>query len=351
MDYSTTVWNYIVDQYHAHYNEAESVVQGEWEQFLSEFFGYKRLFGEIDSHRIIHIGSGQRTIPDIIVKTKGMDLFDIELKQYNLEFTQDMENQLKSYLDLLHISVGVLICKRIYLYIYDFHASKLKRCSIDFVKDNPLGIQFVEIFQKDSFSTETVEQFIDGQNSFDENVQRIQNTITVERVRQLLKDALMNQYLVEEVSKALEDVVISVSLRKKTEKPRPIDPPKPQADHSSSDSIGKSRARQLFIENGFRIGPNLTYASKNKSAYNYWANPKFDLLQHDWYIILDDFPNRTLKLFVVPANSIHPSELKGRKQDYKQGIIDLQITYNDSTYTDSRSGYSFLKFLKHEIKY
>ena len=80
------IWNYIVERYEKNRSAQEVVVQQEWEQYFSELFNYRRLFGEVDAHRTIHIGSGHRTIPDIIINTDGRDLFDVELKQYNLPF-------------------------------------------------------------------------------------------------------------------------------------------------------------------------------------------------------------------------------------------------------------------------
>ena len=116
----TKIWNRIVDHYHDNFLEKEEVLQRDWEQIFSDLFNYKSLLGEIDSHRSIPIGSHQRTVPDIIIRGEHGDLFDVELKQYNMPFTVEMENQLKSYLDLLHISVGVLICQKLYVYVYNF---------------------------------------------------------------------------------------------------------------------------------------------------------------------------------------------------------------------------------------
>ena len=109
---SVKIWNRIVKHYKDYYSAKEEVLQKDWEQIFSAF-GYNSFFGEIDSHRSIHIGSHQRTIPDIIIRGDDGALFDVELKQYNLPFAIEFENQLKSYLDLLHISVGVLVCQKI----------------------------------------------------------------------------------------------------------------------------------------------------------------------------------------------------------------------------------------------
>ena len=107
----------------------------------------------------------------------------------------------------------------------------------------------------------------------------------------------------------------------------------------------------MFEKKGYAINEDhTTYASKNKTNYTYWANPQFSLLRQNWYLILNDWPNRTLYLFLIPANSISPDELMPRKD--KPDIIDLEIYYNDPTFTDSRKKLvSFLKYKVDEMNY
>ena len=40
----------------------------------------------------------------------------------------------------------------------------------------------------------------------------------------------------------------------------------------------KNKAIALFRNNGNSLNGNITFASKNKTAYNYWANPSFEVL-------------------------------------------------------------------------
>ena len=207
MDYKE-FWNYIVKQHEKNYNALEGVVQAEWENFFSEIFGYKKLFGEIDTHRNIHIGCGQRTIPDIIIKEEH-DLFDVELKQYNLPFIYDYENQLKSYMDLLHINVGLLICQKLYVYVYN--RNKFKKLEIPFEENNMDGIKLLELLSKGNFSEEKIESFIDGKNSALKHIQEIKEQIDRELLFGLLKDYFYGgEYQCEEIEKALEDFDIII---------------------------------------------------------------------------------------------------------------------------------------------
>lgn len=126
--------------------------------------------------------------------------------------------------------------------------------------------------------------------------------------------------------------------------PPPIHDPQPRNTLSPSD------AKDMFRKRGHSINSDhTTFASKNQTNYTYWANPGFSLLRQNWYLILNDWPNRTLYLFLIPANSISAAELVPRKD--KSDIIDLEIYYNDPTFTDSRSKYSFLKYKVDEMNY
>jgi len=118
---------------------------------------------------------------------------------------------------------------------------------------------------------------------------------------------------------------------------------------SEKERMTKNMAIRLFRSRGANFTGNTTFASKNRGAYNYWANPEFDMLKNDWYIILNDWKRNKLYLFFIPANSIKQNELIARND--KHYTIDLQICYDDITFSDTRSGYSFAKFKIDETQY
>lgn len=113
--------------------------------------------------------------------------------------------------------------------------------------------------------------------------------------------------------------------------------------------IAKSQAIALFTARGVCFNRNVTFASKNKSAYNYWANPYFSALNQDWYLILNDWIKGELHLIMIPARTIDPNFMVPR-MDIRDKI-DLQIGYNDPTFTDNRSKHSFAKYLVMSIRY
>lgn len=111
----------------------------------------------------------------------------------------------------------------------------------------------------------------------------------------------------------------------------------------------KRSAIYLFRKKGYSVYGTITFASKNRASYNYWANPNFDYLNEDWWLILNDWVNRKLYLFQIPRNAIQQEELVGRND--QPNLIDLQIYENDPNFTDMRSGCSFKRFLVDEINY
>lgn len=115
------------------------------------------------------------------------------------------------------------------------------------------------------------------------------------------------------------------------------------------EKMTKSKAIQAFKREGFELSSNITFASKNKGVDKYWANPNFDALDMDWYLILNDWSKQKMHLFMIPARSVNKSSLVCRADKPYQ--IDIQILYDDIDFTDDRSKISFSKFLKHTIEY
>ena len=123
----------------------------------------------------------------------------------------------------------------------------------------------------------------------------------------------------------------------------------PVAATAEQGRITKSVAANLFKSKGYSTNHNVTFASKNKGGNYYWANPLFDALKQDWYLILNDWIKKELHLFKIPIHALNANDLVGRSDN--EDKIDLQIAYNDTTFTDSRSKISFAQFLVKSIVY
>ena len=202
-------WGILVDCYNENKTVPEKKIQEDWENLFVEIFGYSKLLKEVDSQRSIQIGSTQRTVLDIIIRQENRNLFVVELKQHTL--TTGTE-QLFSYLKLLKVDLGVLICNKIYLYDYDITKDDDKQAFVEiaFTKDNPDGIKFVELFSKGSFNRQNVKDFIQKRKKEKDNIHTIQQKVTAEFVRQILQEQLAVTYSQTEIEQALKEIVITV---------------------------------------------------------------------------------------------------------------------------------------------
>ena len=202
-------WNRIVELHNKHFGAKEQVVQGVWESIFAEILGYSRLDDEIERHRNIRIGSTERVITDIIIKSGGMDLFIVELKQHNLPHSDEMELQLFSYLKQLRNDLGILICDKIYIYSYDYSKDdeEQDKVVIDFFVDNQIGVKFVELFNKSTFAKTDVKEFIE----FAIKVEAISNEVSKDLIYELLKKYFAAQYDSLEIDKAVERFEVEVA--------------------------------------------------------------------------------------------------------------------------------------------
>lgn len=209
---SKEIWNFLVDHYNKNIGTNEETIQRDWESFFAdaELFKYSKIKGDVDSHRTLQIGSYERVIPDIILRKNNDDLFVVELKKYSLPFSKEREEQLFSYLKLLHISIGILICNKIHVYAYNFETKEQEnKLEIPFEKDNTDGIAFVDLFCKDEFSKDKIFNYITAKKSFITNVEKIKKQINPNLICDVLKKHFSIDYKDEEIEAAFKDYSFS----------------------------------------------------------------------------------------------------------------------------------------------
>ena len=197
-------WNLIVDHYKLLYTRPEAKIQAEWETYCTELFEYRKILYEIESQRRLTVGSGSSIIPDIILRTNGKDIFDIELKQYNLPFNKTFEEQLISYLNQTHLSVGMIVCNRIYLYYYEYATITINKLEIPFEKDNTDGIALMEMLTKNTFSTSKIQEYIQEKVQREERITEIKQRLTNDWIKETIKVRLLELYDQAEIEEVLD---------------------------------------------------------------------------------------------------------------------------------------------------
>lgn len=333
-------WNKIVDLFNEYKNNSEENLQLLWENIFSDsgLFGYSRMNNDIDSKRSIQIGSSERIVPDIIIKKDNKDAFIVELKQSYLSCGH---KQLFSYLKLLQMNIGVLICDRIIVYSFENgkNDDEQQKIEINFSYENPLGLKFIELFKKENFNASDITKFIKNNELSSNNIAEIKKVLLNEElVKGILKDYFLKNYTEQEYLSAIKDMTIDIQMSKNFT---------PQISKntyivrknvtSSTKIVDKNYFKNLLSLKTF------TFASKNKSSDKYWANPNIEFLHENWNLVLNDNTKSKWYYFQIPANTISLRQIVVRHDNPNQ--IDLQIRYNDSSFTDTRSGISFAKWL------
>lgn len=210
MDYKSG-WNHLVSEYKKNLDAKEDKIHTQWELYFSFLFNYSS--DDIDSKRSLHIGSKDREIPDIILRSNQKDLCVVELKRYSLSKNTDYEKQLLNYMSHtdIRLSIGVIICKTIDIYYYN-QATNEKEClEIPFEEDSELGEKFVELFSRENYSEENITRFIREQNVSKISEEKIKSETTVALIKQLLMEYFCERFDTGLVTRVVSELNISVN--------------------------------------------------------------------------------------------------------------------------------------------
>ena len=114
----------------------------------------------------------------------------------------------------------------------------------------------------------------------------------------------------------------------------------------------KAEAISYLKEKGITVGKKVTYAVKQQDTGMFWANPKKGLLDHEWWLILNNNEKKELVVLKVPDHSISldPHGVTGvlLRAD-KPDLIDLNI--DTKTFKDKKSNIDFSPYVIEKIKY
>ncbi|WP_296012121.1 hypothetical protein [uncultured Treponema sp.] len=297
-------WNLLVAQHSQFYNQPECKIQVLWETYFSEIFGFSKLSNEIDSQRKLHIGSTDREIPDIILKNGTKDLFIVELKQYSLLKNDDFEKQLLNYMSHtdLRLSIGILVCEKLYLYFYNHSDNKNDCLEIPFENDNELGIKFMELFNKNNFDVEKARDFIQSESKNKNDASKIKKEISAELVKQLLIQHFSKDYDKDVVESALKDFSFICSERKNVNSGTPVATQNFSAPFTSSGKNnaqftvngiptgGKCPTVRYVIESYVKNNPDINFAQLQNAFPDAAAKPGFgkvvrrleDVKENEW---------------------------------------------------------------------
>lgn len=113
----------------------------------------------------------------------------------------------------------------------------------------------------------------------------------------------------------------------------------------------KRQAINLLEQKGIKIGKTVNYAKRQEFRGEFWINPKEEVVNEDWELILNNQYTGELIYILVPANTFDICK------DGNQGLflrndkpyIDLNI--NEKTFLDRRSQCDFSKYIVKRVRY
>ena len=169
--------------------------------------GWKKYLGEITTQYPVQVGH-ETKLADIVVSSVGIEQFVIEVKRPGHTICQEDERQMFSYMRLLkhQVMFGLYIGDDIRLYYDDRSSQSFPEplFIVDIVKDNPDGVRFVELFAKESFDIEKLQEFCRQKKEDLNKEQRIR-----EEVEMLLsgngEELFRRLYCEDCISRGLED--------------------------------------------------------------------------------------------------------------------------------------------------
>lgn len=150
-----------------------------------QHLGWAKYKEEICHKPCIHLGNNNSIVPDIIVKRDGEDEFVVEVKRPSHKQSKKDVDQLLSYMRILKLSVGIYIGNHIEIF-YDMPSSKeaVSVMKVPLEINSKLGAKFVERFDKENFSQESIVDFCE------ERIQEIQRQNSLNEIKEsLISDA------------------------------------------------------------------------------------------------------------------------------------------------------------------
>ena len=127
-----------------------------------EKLGWSEFNNEIAVRESIQLGASNRISPDLILKSKEKgNLFIVEVKKPSLEIDNStFKRQLSSYMGITRVELGILIGNKIQLFLDGKFFNKNGIVLIDeieFNRDSEKGLKFVQLFSKENYSKENIE--------------------------------------------------------------------------------------------------------------------------------------------------------------------------------------------------
>lgn len=198
----------------------ENALEKEYENTIvncMNFLHWRKFKGEITTQYPIQVGH-ETKLADIVISSEGIEQFVIEVKRPNHKIQEEDKKQLLSYMRMLAhpVKFGIYIGENIRLFYDDLTAKPIEICEIQIVETDPYGSKFVELFQKDHFNLQALEDFCEEQKqkfALEERKQEEIHRLLADTEGVILKELLREKYSMEGFSEEwIRDVLNQFTL-------------------------------------------------------------------------------------------------------------------------------------------
>lgn len=241
-------------------NIKKEISESEFEQNVIQalrVLNWKEFTGDIQIRPSFQFGASNRIMPDFVINSADKkNLFVIEIKQPNIPLTTSFQQQLFSYMRHLRLQYGILIGQSIQVF-YDGdlteHEDPVLLETIQINNEDNKGQNFVELFTKDNFNFEKLNNFT--QNSLQKINRRTDQKILINKILseeyqtviyELIKQDFLNDYDAELIDNALKEISINISGTQKIE----INTFKPTNNNWEKSDSNQSRDNTKYSLNG-----------------------------------------------------------------------------------------------------
>jgi len=123
------------------------------------------------------------------------------------------------------------------------------------------------------------------------------------------------------------------------------------ADPAQKEIRRKSEAKKYLHDAGIEVNKNWSYASRQDTQNHFWINPKKEMLDTEWTIVLNNQYTGELIVLKVHAHQLQIGDKKtpGIRVRKDKPLLDLKI--DAETFTDTISKTDFSKFIILRQKY
>lgn len=186
-----------------------------------QLLGWAKYRGEICHKPNIPIGNNNFIQPDIMIKRDDEELFVIEVKRPVHSINQREKQQLESYMRQRKIRFGIYIGEHIEVF-YDKpeSADAVSVLTIPLELDSKNGERFVELFGKETFSTDALSEFCEKRLSeMQQEKKKIEalkylvangDAIVADKMKQFLRNDYKDSFSEEEIEEIMSGITISV---------------------------------------------------------------------------------------------------------------------------------------------